>query len=154
MQIRMIIKKASASDFDSIRQLNERLLSHESRYDPYLKPADDDYDRWLSKKLRDDNTLFVVAKDSGKVIGYQLSWLENRLYMNGMIGYLCEGFVDENHRRQGICRKMLEETMKWFKDKGVSVIEADINSGNEISIDFLKSRGFFEKSKRMRVEIQ
>lgn len=150
----MIIKKASASDFDSIRQLNERLLEHESKYDPLLKLADDGYERWLSKKLRDDNTLFIVAKDGGKVVGYQLSWLETRPYMKEMIGYLCEGFVDEDHRRKGICRRMLEETIQWFRNKGVNAVEADINSGNETSVNFLKSSGFFEKSKRMRAHIQ
>lgn len=150
----MIIKKASERDFDSIRQLNQRLVAHESKYDSLMRLADDGYARWLSKKIRDDNTLFVVAKEKGKVIGYQLSWLENRPYMTEMIGYLCEGFVEEEHRRKGICSMMLGETMKWFKDKGISVIEADINSGNEISVNFLKTSGFFEKGKRMRIEIQ
>ncbi len=149
----MIIKKAGERDFDEIIQLNAKLVGHESKYDRLLKPADDGYARWLLKKLRESSTLFVVAKDSGKIIGYQLSWLESRPYMKEIIGYLCEGYVEDGYRRQGICKLMLEETMKWFRDNRINVIEADINSGNEVAVNFLKSAGFFEKGKRMRIEI-
>lgn len=153
LKLRMMIKRASERDFEGIRELNTRLVQHVSRHDQLLKLADEGYARWLHKRLSDGNSLFVVAREKNVVMGYLLSWIEYRPYMKELIGYVCEGFVDEERRRQGVCTQMLNEAMVWFREKGIKVVEVDVHQDNEDAVAILQSLGFSEMSRRMRLEI-
>ncbi len=81
----------------------------------------------------------LVAEDNGAVVGF----LEGRLYDGRPpIGYVYFVAVDPAYRRQHAARILVEESLKRFREGGVTRVFAAVPEGNEASMGLFKSLGF------------
>lgn len=66
------------------------------------------FDTNYPKLIASPDELLLVAEEDGEVVGYALTVFSTLLYTNGLSGQLQELVVDENRRRGGAGRSLVE----------------------------------------------
>jgi len=139
------IRRAEIKDLDAILQLNHKLFEKEHReYDNSLD-LNWTYDKGV-KIFNDDiiNDFAAVAEIDEKIIGYlvgetldpETSWRTVKIAeLNNM-------FIEKEFRNQGIGKKLIEEFVKWCKNKQIDRISVRASAQNELGIEFYKQIGF------------
>lgn len=90
----------------------------------------------IQKKLKYSPDLFLVAESQGSIIGTIIGGYDGR---RGMIYHLA---VQENLRRSGIGKLLLEEVEARLKAKGCIKCYLMITKDNEQVIQYYKSHGW------------
>ncbi len=91
--------------------------------------------KWIQHR---DNDILLVADDGGTLAGmcftrYMIEW------------YYCDTlYIDPAYQKQGVGRKLLDETVRRVKLTGVKSIALDVNSFNAKVVGFYKKIGFEE----------
>ena len=96
--------------------------SYDSRR--FMTPAEDlesGYRWWLSRELKRQGAVVLVAEREGTVVGYVYATVEGRDW-NALLdahGELHDVWVDESARGTGVGALLLEELLRWMKAQGV-----------------------------------
>lgn len=92
----------------------------------------------------DNNALFLLIIN-GTIEGFAQCGLRHD-YVEGTnsspVGYLEGIFVQEEYRKQGYAKQLLNYCEKWAKKKGCSEFASDCELDNEISRQFHINLGF------------
>jgi ribosomal protein S18 acetylase RimI-like enzyme len=59
-------------------------------------------------------------------------------------GYIEDWFVEENDQGKGVGRKLMEELIKEFKNKGVNYLKLGVYAGNDKIIQMYRLMGFID----------
>ena len=89
----------------------------------------------IQKKLQRDPDLFLVAEESGKIIGAVMGGFDGR---RGMMYHLA---VDESRRHQGIGTMLMENLETRLREKGCIRYYLMVLKDNQESIHFYKTHG-------------
>ncbi len=99
---------------------------------------------WTAEQVKssDDSTVFFLAKEKEKVIGY-----------GGMYTVLDEGYVTNigvlpEFRRQGIGAKIVDKLIDYSKEKALAFLSLEVRVSNIAAIELYKRFGFEEVGKR------
>lgn len=101
----------------------------------------------LYDEFKNSNHIFFGATFKNYLIGFiQISIRTD--YVNGSttspVGFIEGIFVDENYRKKGIARKLVDRAVSYFKNEGIKEIASDVLIDNIDSQNFHKSIGFEE----------
>lgn len=107
----------------------------------------------LNKRVKDDSSIILVAKDNDQVVGYALAYdMKDWRKDNPNWGYNLEIDNEENSiffkhigRLQGYKKlglRMEEKAEEIAKSKGYTKVYADISEGNQLSQEVHKKRGY------------
>ncbi|MCX2742044.1 GNAT family N-acetyltransferase [Pontibacter anaerobius] len=98
---------------------------------------------WLQEILEGKDNYVLGAVLDDRLIGWVHAFYTVRLESGAFveIGGLV---VDDNHRRTGAGRRMVEQVRSWAKQKGVSKVRVRCNTKREDSHTFYKAIGFQE----------
>jgi ribosomal protein S18 acetylase RimI-like enzyme len=150
------IRKATQHDIEDILKLKIKLKNQDIKTDPYLKPVDeaeDIYKKYLVHDLKMQNIdrIILVAVEDGKIIAYIRGLLVKTLHifnvkLRGIIDNL---YVEEKYRKKGIAKKLIDELIKWFKEKNVDVMTLHVYPHNSRAIALYKKFGFNKYSLNM-----
>ena len=96
---------------------------------------------FFSFLLRDD-TMFLVAEEEGKIIGYM-----------GIMMVLDEGeitnvSVSKYARRRGIGRALVGEMIRRMKKRGIVTLHLEVRKSNDAAIAMYSSFGFVKDGER------
>ena len=96
---------------------------------------------FFSFLLRDD-TMFLVAEEEGKIIGYM-----------GIMMVLDEGeitnvSVSKQARRRGIGRALVGEMIRRMKKRGIVTLHLEVRKSNDAAIALYSSFGFVKDGER------
>ncbi len=96
---------------------------------------------FFSFLLRDD-TMFLVAEEEGKIIGYM-----------GIMMVLDEGeitnvSVSKYARRRGIGRTLVGEMIRRMKKRGIVTLHLEVRKSNDAAIALYSSFGFVKDGER------
>ena len=96
---------------------------------------------FFSFLLRDD-TMFLVAEEEGKIIGYM-----------GIMMVLDEGeitnvSVSKYARRRGIGRALVGEMIRRMKKRGIVTLHLEVRKSNDAAIALYSSFGFVKDGER------
>ncbi len=97
----------------------------------------------IAKKLRRDPDLFLVAEDSGQMLGTVIGGFDGR---RGMVYHLA---VAEAWRGRGLGRALMAELEARLKAKGCKKYSLLVTADNRPVIDFYQRQGW----EAMQVEI-
>lgn len=149
------IRRANESDLQQIVRLSEKLGKDESAMDSMVSPLPSEFQNpnWILKNIRGENTVVFVAEVEGKIVGYALGWVSQPWSYKSKRGYICDCFVEKSYRRRGIGTALIRAMLKWFGNKGVECVEADVYSSNTPSLTLFRNLGFKEVSKRLRLTL-
>ena len=126
----MIIRKAEASEFAKLAELNRKLIHDERHPNPMnAQQLAERMGAWLHGEYS-----CYVAEEGGETIAYCLFRDDGEYY------YMRQLFVEREHRRRGIATEFLDWMYDHiWKDKRVRL---DVLSHNQEAIAFYKAYGF------------
>ena len=150
------IRKATIEDLKAIQELNYKLFELEyNNFDPALNM------NWTFSKIGEnyfkksiENATVWVAVDNNKVIGYLVGRIEKMpAYTTKSLAELDNFYIDEEYRRQGIGKRLVEEFKKYGINKGIEEIKVTASAKNTNAKAFYQNNGFdeFEVTYKMKL---
>jgi len=154
----MNIRKVTKKDIEKVAKLQAQFIHSHIKYNSELyKPKKDFSNIWKKyaiKCLTNDDKLFILVEDK-EIIGYAIATVTSRapVYKISKIGVIDAITVDVNHQQKGIASKLMENCLKWFKEKELTYIEAFVDSNNIGSLKLNTKFGLKEYQKRIFMKI-
>ena len=96
----------------------------------------------IASYMEKGNTLFIVAKDGSRIVGYMA--LMRILNESDLVSIA----VDEEYRQMGIAREILDIGYEMARDNGVEMIHLEVRESNEPAIALYESEGFIRDGLR------
>ena len=96
--------------------------------------------RQMAYLLMDYNTIGLVAKTDSEIAGFIISQVE--IEDSFLYGHIITINVAPNYRRIGIATKMLDETEKILKEKGISECHLEVREDNFAALKLYQNRGY------------
>jgi aminoglycoside 6'-N-acetyltransferase I len=132
----------------TVRPLVESDLSEWLRLRKMLwdQAAEDDHREEMVDIIEHSDTQLVVVADRGD--GRLAAFLEASIRPvaedceTDNVGYLEGWFVEENSRRHGLGRSLVDYAEKWAIGRGCSEMASDAEVGNDISLAAHQSLGY------------
>jgi len=116
----------------------------------YPNYADDELRRDLKRFTELQNQRIFMALDGELYAGFIMVSIRTD-YVEGAssspTGYLEAIYIEPDHRRKGLSRKLIAIGEQWVKTRGCSEMGSDTWLWNEDSIQFHKSMGFAEEDR-------
>lgn len=147
----MMIRLAEAKDLARIAELWEEVAECHARIDSrFGKPAADGKEKvrkWMGEAIGKDakeGRVLLVAEVGGEVVGAlhgQMSVSPPAL-AGPAVGMISDLYVDEAVRRRGVGRKLVEASMRWFKEHGAEAVKMSVAVRNEGGVRFWEAMGF------------
>lgn len=104
----------------------------------------------FSSLIKSDNSALYLLIINGTIKGFAQCGLRHD-YVEGTcsspVGYLEGIFVQEEYRKQGFAKQLLNYCEQWAKEKGCSEFASDCELDNEISRHFHRKSGFDEANR-------
>jgi ribosomal protein S18 acetylase RimI-like enzyme len=126
---KLIIRDFRIEDYDKLIDLwNAAGLGY--------RPRGRDCRHRMEQELKQDNTIFLVTKADGKLVGSVIGTHDGR---KGWINRLA---VHPSYRHRGLAKKMVAEVEKRLHQAGLEVIAGLIERGNTASLQLFQSLGY------------
>ena len=156
-----MIRLASADDAQRIGELWLEMVRFHRQFDPMLFNASEKgaefYQQSIVSRLNDPNTRVLVAEEDGQVIGYVLGMIADimaEVFQPIRSGFLAVIYVQEDYRRRGIGKELVERLVLWFQSKDVAYYEWHVAQKNSKAVEFWESMGGEVTMLRMRAKIE
>lgn len=143
----MEIRKARLGDVEGVISQATKLLKQHAAFDSYFTPSKEVYNvykKFLTGCVHAKNRHLLVAKDSGKIIGYAIGEIGTRPpgFKIRKLGFISDVYVEEKYRRRGITKQFLIELKKWFKEKKLNYVELTVHVKNDVGMKVWSKYGF------------
>ena len=109
---------------------------------------------YFKKRISGKNSFIFVAEDKGKIIGYLCGAVRDCPYDYRIIPKYAElenMLVDKKFRGKGTGKKMVEEFLKWCKEKKADVVSVNASIQNKNGIEFYRKMGFNDYSLTLEI---
>ncbi len=142
------VRKARKKDAKRLAELLETIaqLHHEGRPDIYGGGGAKYNIKDVEKKIADKNeTIFVAVNDEDYVLGYTMSKIYDVEPKGILLAhkkmYIDDVCVDENYRKHGIGKLLMEATKQAATDAGCHICDLNVWAFNENAVKFYESCG-------------
>lgn len=92
----------------------------------------------VKKRLSSKDCIYLIGKEDDEIVGFIFAWVSERV---GNIYWLG---VEEGHRKKGYGSKLLEETMKIFRDRGCYEAKLFTYPSEKVAYHLFQKHGFKE----------
>ncbi|MBR9704384.1 GNAT family N-acetyltransferase [Candidatus Pacearchaeota archaeon] len=139
-----MIRKAKTKDYLEVLILLKQLFFKNNLAEKKTKEI-------FLKAILDKNSIQLVKVFNDKIIGYCCVVFREDIQSGGMVGYLSELIIDENYRKMGFGKKLLNEIIIESKKIGCKEIQFPSTFKRKRahkfyeSLDFNKTAYFFWK---------
>lgn len=118
--------------------------------------ADDEFKKYLEKRVNDADFKLMVAKENDRCIGYVMGWIEQRppIYCKRTVGYLSNIFVDAAYQQREVGAQLYRAMETWFQASKVDFIEIRADARNSAAMKSFKKYGFKELSVTLYKQLQ
>jgi ribosomal protein S18 acetylase RimI-like enzyme len=140
----LTVERLAQGDYSLIKPLLVDLhLAEQAHYEDHPQ-----LDRWeiednldtVPSTFRGENIVFAVRDDGGEVMGF--CWIVLFDPGTGLEGEVAEVCVAEEHRRHGIGEVLMEQAVRLFRERGVTLGYVWTRPDNEAAVRLYKSAGF------------
>ena len=128
----MIIRSMNIDDYEEVYAL---WMSCKNMGFNNLDDSREGIEKFLA---RNPNTSFI-ALENEKIIGIILAGHDGRR------GYIYHMSVDENYRKQGIGKQLVEKSLTQLKKEGINKVALLVFNRNEIGNAFWEKQGFIAR---------
>lgn len=120
---------------ETVEELHPNRSQEEKRHfkEPY-NPAR------IRKRLQDKNSVYLVAKEDGKVVGYMFGWASEG------VGHIHWFSIAKDFRRRGYGCRLMEKTLSEFEKKHCYECRVFVYPEDRTTCSFLERLGFLEKA--------
>ena len=142
------IRDMVPADFPMILSLWHELVAYHkpisgSLYE--LTPsADMTYERWLTRRLKDDGAQVWIAESEGQMVGYILIMMGFRspVYAVNNVGMICDLIVTRAVRRTGVATSLVSHAILALLNQGVETVQVNYDHENDAACAFWTQMGF------------
>ncbi len=99
----------------------------------------------IARLLTDYNSVSLVAKANGEIIGFIIGTIYPE--RNSLTGHILTIDISPIHRRKGTAHKLLQETEKIFKEKGVKACHLEVREDNIAALRLYQKFGYKKVAK-------
>lgn len=135
----VIIRNAQAQDFGELYPLFEQLWPNKPINRDELKKA-------FERGAESDNDELLCAVQDGRAVGFCAYAVVNNLWQEGQIGYIYALVVDETLRGKGVGSKLIGESLKNAKARGLKRMELDSGFHRERAHEFYEKLEFEKRA--------
>jgi ribosomal protein S18 acetylase RimI-like enzyme len=141
-----------------VKEHGQLIVSIEQKIKPYIelkKDAHKNFGSYLKKCIYSKNALVLVVVDKEKVVGYSLNLIRMNIpvFKVEKLGYFSDLYIKKEYRRKGFASKFKEETIKWFKSKGIKHASIMVWPQNKFAYKIYKKWGFIDQHLEMRLKL-
>jgi len=144
------IKIAKLENLKNIQNFLHSLMKYE--YKNFDKTSDvqwamsEECANYLKSRIDEENSLALIACDDDEIVGYLSGGVQKADTWRTMdlCGKLSDMFVEEEYRNKKVGTLLVEEFLKWAKEKGAKRVEVKAFAGNDIACNFYRKHGFEE----------
>lgn len=142
------IRRAQADDVPGITALWLDMMAHHEQFDARFRlgpEAPDKYRDYLTTMLENVDYLVQVAEQhDGKLVGYLLGMvLDNpAVFVLPRYGFIAELMVRSEYRKLGVGQRLHQRAVKWFRRKGVDVVQLNVSTLNASGQGFWRRLGY------------
>ncbi|MHC4715163.1 MAG: GNAT family N-acetyltransferase [Planctomycetota bacterium] len=141
------LRSAAMSDVPSLTKLWLEMMAFHVKREPDLALADDAGERWAkwaAGKIDDENGFVAVAERGGEIIGYVIAKTTERsdVFRERRYGEIMELAVTAAARGSGAGTGLYELAKEWVRSKGVTWLQVEVSSANEMAEGFWTRKGF------------
>jgi GNAT superfamily N-acetyltransferase len=142
------ISDASNDDLNAIAEMNEKLHEiHYKNYPDHFKPFNKiEVINWFKIGIGNPKGKLLIAKDGNIYLGYVFAMIherkENPFCIARRYIEVDHIYVDENYRNNGIGKRLLNEIIRFAKQKNVNEIELTTWNFNKTAINSFENYGF------------
>ena len=129
------IRKAGVSDCHVGLPLFEKL---------YHGDIGPDFEQTFGDYVRSEDGVVLFAKLAGKMIGILVGSYHLDIDWEGKTAKIDAIIVDENHRKMGVGRKLVQHFIAMTRRNGCKAVKSRINRENAVAQKFHRSLGFEE----------
>lgn len=167
------IRHARRRDVPALVSLFRAHLEYHAALDPRYEPGSNaQLTQFFNERLRDPDTLILLAETSQGAVGYVLaqmrgpyrsvSWWERLWWRMGLqtslvstskVAYIADCFVVPESRRQGIGRRLVKQALEWCRKRGAREVELGVLPDNPLGRAFWEALGFKPCRIEMRREL-
>ncbi len=142
----MKIREAVPEDAEAVCLLWEELMDFHAEYDVLYERTPKGvgiFREFFDETIEIEKGIVLVAEDQGKILGYLLGRIEEKLeiYVHADYGMIYDLSVTKSAQRQGVGEALFKASVDWFKSKGTPRIELNVASANPISTKFWEKQG-------------
>ncbi|MDQ0561572.1 ribosomal protein S18 acetylase RimI-like enzyme [Rhizobium mesoamericanum] len=155
----IVFRPAVAADTTILGRFGSLLVSFHHELDPdrFLAATERtkaSYAGWLEKQLVRQDVVMLVAEVDGAVSGYAYGTVEGPDYMalRGPAGVIHDLYVDQEHRRLGIGRSLLELMVGELEKRSAPRVILSAAARNEAARRLFAMAGFRETMVEMARE--
>jgi len=153
---KVIIRKATINDLNSIQELNNSLFDLElNNFDDTLKqgwPFEEDGKEYFEDMI--NNEIVFVAQIEEKIVGYLAgSICEQISYITETFAELDNMCINDKYRRFGIGTLLMNEFKKYCKEKNIQNIKVTASAKNSRAIQFYIKNGFEDYNVTLKYKI-
>lgn len=143
----VVVRVALPEDVVSISKLWRMFMDYNARFDSSFtikQKIVGRFARELQNHIGDPNYRLAVVEVNGELVGYCLSYISRKPYFFklGKFGFIGDLFVEENYRRRGYGRMLVEDADSFFERKKVEQVELLVASGNVNTVKFWEKLGY------------
>lgn len=153
----MNIRTATEEDATAIGQMWERLAAYHNALDSALPAAARGggkvYAKRLVTRMNDPLTRVFVAEKDGILAGYVLAVIIDvipDMFVQENSGFLADIFVEDEYRRHGVGRMLVETVRAWMQEHDVRHFEWYVAAHNTVGRQFWEAIGGRAVLTRMR----
>lgn len=145
------IREATFSDFSMIKTLYNQVDKKHHEALPNLFKPSNKIERSISyfeEILNNENSSFLVAFVNKKIVGFlqfEIKETDHPLIKKYQFGHISGLVVDYELKRKGIGKLLLNESHKWFTNKGITEVNLMVFDFNKEAIAFYRNLGYVNK---------
>jgi ribosomal-protein-alanine N-acetyltransferase len=99
----------------------------------------------IARLLTDYNSVSLVAKANGEIIGLIIGTIYPE--RNSLVGHILTIDISPIQRRKGTAQKLLQETEKIFREKGVKACRLEVREDNIAALRLYQKFGYKKVAK-------
>ena len=139
------IVQSDANQLDLVKHLWEKLNELHEQLSPDFKESFrrmnwNRREHSLVKKSGKIMLDYVIEINSDKIVGYCISTISK---LNAKEGEVDSIFVEEEYRKFGIGKQLIDRAVKWLVEEKTEVQKLLVGAGNEQVIEFYKQFDFY-----------
>jgi len=149
------IPKREVKTYENL--INQLFLYESDKFNPLADKKAGKLNNYkkIEKNLKKNPGFLFVVFDNKKPIGYSLGWIykdEDKLNKIKKFGLICDLFVIEKYRSQGIGKKLIDLSLKWFRKRKINYVNIYAYSKNS-AINLYHKLGFKDIWQGLRIKI-
>jgi ribosomal protein S18 acetylase RimI-like enzyme len=156
----MEIRPATVADIPAVLPMVGKICALHEQWDAakygFLENPQERYRRWLSTRVDDARSVFLVADRDGAIVAFLVGTAESEIpiYRLREFGFIHDLWVEEKYRHEGVARQMVMLAIERFGAMGMKQVRLDTAAANDPARALFATCGFRPSTIEMLLEIK